>query len=166
MQETYLTGTLWERPRQPQWTEMEFQMRNWYYFAWLSGDHNVEQHVHSLDKVVWAMHDQPPVQAWGLGGRQVRTDAKFGDIYDHHAVVYEYPKGVTAYCYTRQQAECSTDTSDIFIGTKGRANIVPHHQIDDLNGKPIWRFKGDAGNMYDIEHQGAVRLDPQRKADQ
>ena len=92
MQETYLTGTLWERPRQPQWTEMEFQMRNWYYFAWLSGDHNVEQHIHSLDKVIWAMHDEPPVQAWGLGGRQVRTDAKFGDIYDHHAVAYEYPK--------------------------------------------------------------------------
>jgi myo-inositol 2-dehydrogenase / D-chiro-inositol 1-dehydrogenase len=152
MQETYLAGVLWERPRQPQWSEMEFQMRNWYYFTWLSGDHNVEQHVHSLDKAVWAMHDQPPLRAWGLGGRQVRTDAKFGDIYDHHAVAYEYPKGVTVYAYTRQQAGAYSDVSDIFTGTKGRANILKH-QIDDLDGNPIWRFKGEGGNMYDIEHQ-------------
>ena len=121
IQETYLAGTLWERPRQKEWTEMEFQMRNWYYFTWLSGDHNVEQHVHSLDKALWAMHDEPPLCAWGLGGRQVRTEAKFGDIYDHHAVAYEYPKGVTVYAYTRQQAGCPIDVSDIFHGTKGRA---------------------------------------------
>ena len=75
IQETYLTGTLWRaQPRSPKWTEMEYQMRNWYYFTWLSGDHNVEQHVHSLDKALWAMHDEPPVRAWGLGGRQVRTE--------------------------------------------------------------------------------------------
>jgi predicted dehydrogenase len=153
LQETYLTGLLWERPRQPQWTEMEFQMRNWYYFTWLSGDHNVEQHVHSLDKALWAMHDEPPVRAWGLGGRQVRTEAKFGDIYDHHAVAYEYPKGVTVYSYTRQQpGGCYMDVSDVFTGTKGRANILKF-QIDDLAGKPVWRFKGEGGNMYDIEHQ-------------
>jgi len=153
MQETYLTGLLWERPRQPNWTEMEFQLRNWYYFTWLSGDHNVEQHVHSLDKALWAMHDEPPVRAWGLGGRQVRTESKFGDIYDHHAVAYEYPKGVTVYSYTRQvPSGAYMDVSDIFTGTKGRANILKH-QIDDLAGKPIWRFKGEGGNMYDIEHQ-------------
>ncbi len=151
IQETYLTGFLWERPRKPEWTEMEFQMRNWYYFTWLSGDHNVEQHVHSLDKALWAMHDEPPVRAWGLGGRQVRTDPKFGDIYDHHAVAYEYP-GVTVYAYTRQQAGCYGDTSDVFVGTQGRANILKF-QIDDLDGKPTWRFKGEGGSMYDIEHQ-------------
>jgi len=151
IQETYLTGFLWERPRRPEWTEMEFQMRNWYYFTWLSGDHNVEQHVHSLDKALWAMHDEPPIRAWGLGGRQVRVDPKFGDIYDHHAVAYEYP-GVTVYAYTRQQAGAYSDVSDIFVGTQGRANILKH-QIDDLDGKPIWRFKGEGGNMYDLEHQ-------------
>jgi len=153
MQETYLTGLLWERPRQPKWTEMEFQLRNWYYFTWLSGDHNVEQHVHSLDKALWAMHDEPPERAWGLGGRQVRTEPKFGDIYDHHAVAYEYPKGVTVYSYTRQvPGGAYMDVSDVFTGTKGRANIL-RFQIDDLAGKPIWRFKGEGGNMYDIEHQ-------------
>jgi len=151
IQETYLTGLLWERPRQPDWTEMEFQMRNWYYFTWLSGDHNVEQHVHSLDKALWAMHDEPPKRAWGLGGRQVRTEPKFGNIYDHHAVAYEYP-GVTVYSYTRQEGGCYSDVSDIFTGTKGRANILGH-KIDDLDGKPIWRFKGEGGNMYDLEHK-------------
>ncbi len=159
IQETYLTGFLWERPRQPQWTEMEFQMRNWYYFTWLSGDFNVEQHVHSLDKAVWAMRDEPPVRAWGLGGRQVRTDKRFGDIYDHHAVVYEYANGVRVWAYCRQQAGCYSDVSDILIGTKGRCNVLKQ-QIEDLSGKVVWKFQGEGGNMYDLEHQalfGAIR---------
>jgi len=97
------------------------------------------------------MHDEAPTRAWGLGGRQVRTDAKFGNIYDHHAVAYEYP-GVTVYSYTRQMGGCFSDVSDIFTGTKGRANILKF-QIDDLDGKPLWRFKGEGGNMYDLEHK-------------
>ena len=72
-------GAIWIRRRRPSQTEMEYQMRNWYYFNWLSGDFNTEQHVHSLDKGSWAMGDQPPIRAWGTGGRQVRTDAKYGD---------------------------------------------------------------------------------------
>jgi len=156
IQETYLTGFLWERPRQPQWSEMEFQMRNWYYFTWLSGDFNVEQHVHSLDKALWAMHDEPPARAWGLGGRQVRTDKRFGDIYDHHAVVYEYANGVRVWAYCRQQAGCYSDVSDIIIGTKGRCNVLKH-QIEDLAGNVVWKFRGEGGNMYDLEHQALFR---------
>jgi predicted dehydrogenase len=152
IQETYLTGFLWERPRKPEWSEMEFQMRNWYYFTWLSGDFNVEQHVHSLDKALWAMHDEPPARAWGLGGRQVRTDKKFGNIYDHHAVVYEYANGVRVSAFCRQQGGCYSDVSDIFIGTKGRCNVLKH-QIEDLAGKTVWKFQGEGGNMYDLEHQ-------------
>ena len=156
IQETYLAGFLWERPRQPQWTEMEFQMRNWYYFTWLSGDFNVEQHVHSLDKALWAMHDEPPARAWGLGGRQVRTDKRFGDIYDHHAVVYEYANGVRVWAYCRQQAGCYSDVSDIIIGTKGRCNVLTH-QIEDLSGNTVWKFRGEGGNMYELEHQALFR---------
>lgn len=156
IQETYLTGFLWERPRQPQWTEMEFQMRNWYYFTWLSGDFNVEQHVHSLDKALWTMHDEPPARAWGLGGRQVRTDKRFGDIYDHHAVVYEYANGVRVWAYCRQQAGCYSDVSDIIIGTKGRCNVLKH-QIEDLSGNTVWKFRGEGGNMYELEHQALFR---------
>ena len=150
MQETYLTGELWQRPRQPNWTEMEYQMRNWLYFSWLSGDFNNEQHVHSLDKAAWAMHDEPPVKAWGVGGRQVRTDPKFGDVFDHHAVVYEYANGTHLYAYCRQIAGCYSDTSDNFVGTKGRANIIPHNKIV---GDTKWHYNGPRPSMYDVEHQ-------------
>ena len=150
IQETYLTGGLWTRPRQPDQTEMQYQMRNWYNFTWLSGDHNVEQHVHSLDKGSWAMGDKPPLRAWGLGGRQARgRDPKFGTIFDHHAVVYEYPDGVKVSAFCRQQAGCYNDTSDQFIGTKGRANILRHR----IEGENPWQFRGKGGGMYDIEHQ-------------
>ncbi|MBN2476748.1 MAG: Gfo/Idh/MocA family oxidoreductase [Pirellulales bacterium] len=149
MQETYLTGALWTRPRRPEQTEMEYQMRNWYNYTWLSGDHNVEQHVHSLDKASWAMGDQPPVRAWGLGGRQARDrDPQYGTIFDHHAVVYEYANGVKFSAFCRQQRECYNDTSDQFVGTKGRADILKHR----IDGENEWRFRGNGGNMYDIEH--------------
>lgn len=149
MQETYLTGFLWHRGRKPDDTEMKYQMRNWYYFTWLSGDFNTEQHVHSLDKALWAMHDEPPERAWGLGGRQVRIDPMYGDIYDHHAVVYEWPNGVRCYSYCRQQGGCYSDVSDIYLGTKGQANILKFR----IDGQSPWRFEGEGGNMYELEHQ-------------
>lgn len=156
IQETYLTGLLWHRGRKPDDTEMRYQLRNWYYFTWLSGDFNTEQHVHSLDKALWVNHDEPPQRAWGLGGRQVRTDPLYGDIYDHHAVVYEWPNGTRAYSYCRQQAGCYGDVSDHFLGTKGHADILKH-KIDGANA---WKFTGEGGNMYDLEHEalfGAIR---------
>jgi predicted dehydrogenase len=80
-------GPIWIKPRQPDWTDMHWQMRNWYYFTWLSGDFNVEQHVHNLDVCAWAMRDQYPVKAIGMGGREVRKGPEYGNIFDHHAVV-------------------------------------------------------------------------------
>jgi predicted dehydrogenase len=148
IQETYLTGFLWNRPRQEGDTEMKYQMRQWYYFTWLSGDHNVEQHVHSLDKALWAMGDEPPLRAWGTGGRQVRTDPIYGDIYDHHAVVYEYPDNVHVHAYCRQQAGCYNDTSDHFFGTKGHANILKN----EIDGENPWKYDGPKASMYDLEH--------------
>jgi predicted dehydrogenase len=150
IQETYLTGSLSHRDRLPEWTEMEYQVRNWYYFTWLSGDHNVEQHVHSLDKAMWTMHDEPPVSAWGLGGRQVRTDPKsFGDIYDHHAVVYQWENGVRAFAFTRQQQGCFNDVNDVILGTKGQASVLKHR----ITGANPWEFKGKKSNMYVAEHE-------------
>ena len=95
---SYNTGTLWHQGREPEWSDMEFQMRNWLYFTWLSGDFNVEQHVHSLDKAAWVLGDQHPVQAYGLGGRQVRTGEEYGNVFDHMAVVYEFADGVRRVC--------------------------------------------------------------------
>jgi predicted dehydrogenase len=116
----YNTGPLWHRGRQPEWTEMEFQVRNWYYFTWLSGDHLVEQHVHFLDLVGWLMHEEPPQQAWGYGGRSQRVEAKFGDIFDHHSVVYEYANGPRVYAMTRQQSGCFSGVYATVFGTKGQ----------------------------------------------
>ncbi len=103
---------------------MEYQMRNWLYYTWLSGDFNVEQHVHSLDKTAWVMKDEPPVKAIGLGGRQVRTEPEYGNIYDHFAVVYEYANGVKLFSNCRQMAGCANDVSDYVCGTKGTAELM------------------------------------------
>src|SRR6266852_1548852 len=120
---TYNTGGLWSRPRKPDWTDMEWQIRNWLYFTWLSGDHLVEQHIHSLDKMAWAMKDEYPAKAVGTGGRQVRTSPEYGHIFDHHSVVYEYKNGVKLFSCCRQQDGCQADVSDHVMGTKGICHI-------------------------------------------
>lgn len=151
IQETYNCGPPWFRnkPRKPEWTEMEYQMRNWYPFTWLSGDHNVEQHVHSLDKAAWVMHDEPPERAWGSGGRQYRGKLAIGNIFDHHCVTYEYANGVRLYSHCRRQAGCSNDVSDILLGTKGTCNVLKHR----IEGENQWAFEGPKPNMYVAEHE-------------
>ncbi|MEX0725914.1 MAG: Gfo/Idh/MocA family oxidoreductase [Planctomycetaceae bacterium] len=151
MQCSYNTQGLWTRPRQPEWSDMEWQIRNWLYFTWLSGDFNVEQHVHSLDKMGWAMHDETPILASGTGGRQTRIAPEYGHVYDHFSVVYEYANGVKAFARCRQQDGCENDVSDHIFCTKGRVDIFKH-LIRDLDGKVIWKFEGKNNNMYQTEH--------------
>ncbi len=155
MQCTYNTGALWHRSlkekRTQGWSDMEYQMRNWLYFAWLSGDHIVEQHIHSLDKMAWAMKNEYPVKAVGLGGRQVRTAPDYGHIFDHHAVVYEYANGVKLFSFCRQQAGCANDVSDHIMGTLGTCDVMRH----TIKGKNAWRLKRDPAtpdDMYQNEH--------------
>lgn len=146
---TYNVGPLWHRGRKPEWTEMEFQMRNWYYFTWLSGDHLVEQHVHFLDFVNWLMKEEPPLHAWGYGGRASRVEAKYGDIFDHHAVVYEYPKGVRVYALTRQQAGCYNGVYQTVFGTKGqlrRGYTRRQSGLFNLAGEPLWQSPAETEN--------------------
>jgi len=126
-------------------------MRNWLYFTWLSGDHNVEQHVHSLDKMAWAMGDQYPVKAVGLGGRQSRTGPEFGHIFDHHAVCFEFANGVKCFSYCRQQDGCSNEVSDFVMGTTGTAD-VQRHRLFNLQRAETWRFQGQNIDMYQSEH--------------
>lgn len=116
----YNAGELWVHPRQPQWSDMEWQMRNWYYFTWLGGDLIVEQHVHSLDIMNWVMGAHP-VSAYGMGGRQVRTDPAFGQIYDHFATEYEFPGGVRVLSMCRQMNNTDSRVSQRVVGTKGTA---------------------------------------------
>jgi predicted dehydrogenase len=148
IQENYNTGGLWHHARKPEWSDMEWQIRNWLYFTWLSGDFNTEQHVHSLDKGSWGMLDAPPVKATGLGGRQVRVEEQWGNIYDHFAVVYEYETGAKMFSFCRQQNGCTNDTNDYFIGTKGRANILKN----TIEGETTWRYEGPKPSMYQVEH--------------
>jgi predicted dehydrogenase len=152
MQCNYLTGTLWHRARTPEMSDMEWQIRNWLYFTWLSGDYNVEQHVHSLDKLAWAMRDVYPVRCYGLGGRQVRTGPEFGHIFDHMSVVYEWENGVKGFAHCRQQAGCFNEVNDFMIGTKGRVNVMQHTII----GENAWRYPPAQArqnvDMYQQEH--------------
>ena len=151
IQENYLTGTLWHRGRQPDWSEMEYQIRNWLYFTWLSGDHICEQHIHSLDKALWLMDDNPPARCFGLGGRQVRTESQWGNIYDHFAVCYEWENGVKTFAFTRQMRGCSGDVDDYVLGTKGRAAILKF----TIEGDTRWRYpdRRTKPSMYSVEHQ-------------
>jgi predicted dehydrogenase len=154
VQENYLTGTLWHRGREDDWSEMEYQMRNWLYFTWLSGDHIVEQHIHSLDKALWLMGDQPPAKCFGLGGRQVRVEEKWGHIYDHFAVGYEWASGAKTFAYTRQMKGCKNDVDDYVLGTKGQAVILGTQRRPRIvNENGPWKYEGPGGSMYEIEHK-------------
>ncbi len=147
-QANYLATPVWIRPRQPGETEMQYQCRNWYYFTWLSGDHYVEQFIHSLDKAMWLRNDEPPVKAYGMGGRQLRSDLTQGSIYDHFAVVYEWADGSRTHAYTRQMAGCANETEDYVYGTDGTAKLIAH----EITGQNPWKFTGDKVGMYEQEH--------------
>jgi len=150
---TYLTSKLWTRPRAQNDTEMMAQVRNWYNYSWLSGDFNIEQHVHTLDKGLWAMHDVAPATCYGLGGRMQRVEQpEYGDIYDSMAAVFEYPNGTTFYSYCRQQDGCWNENQAYFAGTKGFASILGRGRITDLDGKVIYEQERVDSDMYTLEH--------------
>jgi len=149
LQTTYNTGGLWHRGRKPEWSEMEYQMRNWLYFTWLSGDHICEQHIHSLDKLAWVMGGYP-VKATSSGGRVQRTDEKWGNIYDHFNTVYEWEDGVRGFSSCRQWNGASMDVSDHVFGSRGRADLQ-RHRIE--TGAWKWRHEGEGpDDMYQNEH--------------
>ncbi|MBI2422486.1 MAG: Gfo/Idh/MocA family oxidoreductase [Candidatus Hydrogenedentes bacterium] len=150
-QTTYNTGALWHHGRKDDWSEMEYQVRNWLYFDWLSGDHINEQHIHSLDKVGWAMNNVYPIKATSSGGRVQRTDPKFGNIYDHFNTVYEWENGTKAFSSCRQWDNASTDVSDWVYGTKGKANIQTH-EIWGHDGATWKHEQTTEDNMYQNEH--------------
>jgi myo-inositol 2-dehydrogenase / D-chiro-inositol 1-dehydrogenase len=149
---TYNTGSLWSKPRQESWTDMEWQVRNWLYFTWLSGDHLVEQCVHTVDKMAWAMADQPPIKAIAHGGRQVRTAPEYGHIFDHFEIVYHYPNDAHGFIFCRQQANCASDTSDTIMGTKGVAKILGFRSVPVIKGETNWKYEGPRPDMYQVEH--------------
>ncbi len=128
-------GTLWTNGREPSEPEISYQLRNWLYFNWLSGDHIVEQHIHNLDVINWLMNDFP-VTARGMGGRQVRLGPEHGQIFDHHMVEYEYASGLKLISQCRQIAGCWTSVSESVFGSTGYCDI-DSGKIFDLKGNLV-----------------------------
>lgn len=151
IESSYNAGTLWHRGDESNWSRMEYQIHNWLYYTWLSGDHILEQAVHSLDKTAWLLGDIQPIRAMAMGGRQQRTDPKYGHIYDHFSVFYEYPTGQRVYFTCRQQAGTDTKVDETVLGTAGQAKVL-RHQIVSNDGEK-WRYRGPKPSMYRVEHE-------------
>ena len=146
-------GGRWEKKRQPDWTDMTYHMRNWYNFTWLSGDFNVEQHVHFLDVCAWVMKEKYPTKAIGMGGRSVLTGAEYGNIYDHFSIVYEYANGAKLVSNTRQHPKTKGDMSAHALGTRGRSLLSERtNGLTIRNDKDDWVFEGPSNEMYQVEH--------------
>ena len=149
---------IWYRGRQPNTTEMQFQVHNWYHFNWLCGDHICEQHVHNIDVANWVL-DRLPETAYGVGGRQNRIPNQPSEIYDHHAVNFAYPGGVRIASQCKQFPGGDGRVNEEFQGTKAYVRIG---EITDYSGKVLWKFSGPTPNAYQVEHDelhDAIRND-------
>lgn len=146
-------GALWVKPRQASWTDLEYQLRNWYHFAWLCGDHIVEQHVHNLDVINWILKANP-VRAVAMGGRQVRVGPEYGQIFDHFAVDYEYPNGVHVMSMSRQIPGCENSVSEAVTGTKGSCQVNRYA----IKGESSWRRGANSSDVdpYVQEHTDLI----------
>jgi myo-inositol 2-dehydrogenase / D-chiro-inositol 1-dehydrogenase len=138
----------WNRENTPR--VMEWMMRRWYFFTWLSGDHIVEQAVHSIDKMSWVMNEADPISCIATGGRQVRTEPNNGNIYDHFAVVYDYPNGVKGFHFCRQQDRCDGTVQEDIAGTEGICHLKGDQHV--IVGKKKWKYEGPKNDMYQTEH--------------
>lgn len=147
--EVYMVTPYHVHQRDPEWSEVEWQMRNWYHFNWLAGDQVIQQLIHSIDKGAWVLRDEPPVKAWGVGGRSACFGDSYGDLFDHQAITFEYANGVRMFGFCRNHLGCHNELSDTVFGTKGTANLIKNR----IEGENAWRYEGPKANMYDVEHQ-------------
>jgi predicted dehydrogenase len=145
-------GGLWMHPRDPSWSDVEWQIRNWLYFTWLSGDHIVEQHIHNIDVANWALGAHP-VKAVAVGGRQRRTDPAYGHIFDHFAVEFEYPNGVRVSSMCRQMEGTASRVGERFVGTRGTSD---GHSVIDGAAPWAWDPQAPKTNPYVQEHADLI----------
>jgi predicted dehydrogenase len=144
------SGGVWVRPRQPGMTEMEYQMRNWYYFNWLCGDHINEQHIHNIDVGNWVKQAYP-VMAQGMGGRRMRTGKEHGEIFDHHYVEFTYEDGTKMISQCRHWKGTPNKVTEAFQGTRGSAPAPG--QILDSHGHSLLDYNDRKDpNPYQVEH--------------
>ncbi|WP_373522769.1 Gfo/Idh/MocA family protein [Aquiflexum sp.] len=147
-------GGVWVNPRQEGQNEMEYQMRNWYYFNWLCGDHINEQHVHNIDVANWVKNSYP-VQAYGTGGRQVRTGKEYGEIFDHHSITFTYADGTVIFSECRHFPGATNRVDESFQGTKGKVFLSGgnHGNLTDYKGNSLYTHDRDNNpNPYQVEH--------------
>ena len=144
-------GGLWSRQKEAGWSDMEWQIRNWLYLTWLSGDHIVEQHVHNIDVANWAFNTHPD-KVVALGGREVRKDPVFGQIFDHFAMDYVYPNDVHVLSMCRQIDGCASNVSERIVGTLGTTNCSGW-----IGGKNAWNIEGDTPPPYVQEHIDLIK---------
>jgi predicted dehydrogenase len=143
-------GGLWVRAREAGESDVEWQIRNWLYFRWLSGDHIVEQHVHNIDVINWAVGALPDT-IHSVGGRQYRKGPEFGNIYDHFGTEFTYPKDVRTISMCRQIDGAADRVSERVVGTKGSSNCC-----GVIEGEKPWRFEGTEPNPYVQEHADLI----------
>jgi myo-inositol 2-dehydrogenase / D-chiro-inositol 1-dehydrogenase len=130
-------------------TEVEYQLANQYHFAWLSGDDVPQSLIHNLDRATWALKDQVPVDCHGIGGRSASYGEIYGDVFDHHGVVYRYKNGVRLYAFCSTQNGCYGEYSSLVLGTKGRASIMTGR----IEGQTNWHFQGNSEDGHVAEHR-------------
>ncbi|MHC4394123.1 MAG: Gfo/Idh/MocA family protein [Planctomycetota bacterium] len=141
------------RKRQPHWTDMEWQCKNWFFFVWLCGDHIVEQHLHNIDVVNWAIGTHP-IKAMGVGGREVRIGTEYGNIFDHFAIEYEYPSGARVLSMCQQIAGCHRRVSERVVGTKG--SLYTDSSIGYIEGQNAYKYGGPNPNPFVQEHTDLI----------
>lgn len=151
---TYYTGPVKPMPaestRPAGMSDLEWQLHNWYNFGWLSGDSLVEQAVHAVDWMCWAMKDVPPLKAIAVGGRQIPANG--GNIFDHFEVNYQYADDVRGFIGCRQIANCMNDNTATFYGTRGTARELGFAGMPFIKGEKNWKYAGPRPNMYQVEH--------------
>ena len=145
----YLSAPYRLTERDPKWSELEWQMRNWYHFYWFAGDQCLQQLIHTVDRASFAFGDLKPASVLGVGGRAACFGTKYGDLFDHQGVVFDYDDGkqITGFC--RNQVGTFSQETDLIYGTKGRACLKGGR----ITGEKNWRYKGPKKNMYDVEHE-------------
>jgi predicted dehydrogenase len=145
------SGPIWVRPRTPGQSDMEYMIRNWYYFNWLSGDHIVEQHIHLQDLCDWAAGSHP-LRAVGIGGRIQRTGPEYGNIYDNFGIDYEYPEGVHCMHMGRQMKRCSNHIGVYVAGTLGEAHV----HLKQIVGPNAWKYDKKDRPSTVLEHADLI----------
>jgi predicted dehydrogenase len=151
IEENFLRGPYGLYPRKEGMNEVEYQFSNQYHFAWLSGDDVPQSLVHNVDRASWMMKEQPPLKAHGMGGRSASFGEIYGNVFDHHAVVYQYANGVRMYALCRTQSGCYNESSSAYFGTKGRCYLSRCR----IEGETNWQYEGRRNDEspYDIEHR-------------